>query len=127
LLWSEINVFKDAPAGRWSKSTVASDAISNNPEPDGSMCVSAEEMSNIIQSEFRGEPFDTTQCPSEVIKNFSDLAEIHIVCPASAILPEIRMPMTIKREANSQNRIIEMREGGKFIKTTLTYLGECPE
>ncbi len=130
LLWSQINVVRDAPAGLWTIKTVASDAIRNNPniqkEPDQTICVSPQELSQIMQSEFRGAPFDTSQCPSQVIKNFGDSAEIHVVCPASAYLPEVRMPVTIKRELNSQNRIFEMREGDKFIKTTLTYLGKCP-
>jgi hypothetical protein len=130
LLWSQINVVKDAPAGLWNIKTLVSEPIRSNPniqkEPEQSMCVSPQKLTEIMQSEFRGTPFDTSQCPSQVIKNFGDSAEIHVVCPASQFLPEIRMPVTIKREPNSQNRIFEMREGDKFIKTTLTYLGKCP-
>ncbi len=130
LLWSQINVVKGAPAGLWNIKTIVSEGMRTNPsirkEPEQTLCVSPQRLSELMQSEFRGAPLDTSQCPSQVIKNFGDSAEIHAVCPASQFLPEIRIPVTIKRELNSQNRIFEMREGDKFIKTTLTYFGKCP-
>jgi hypothetical protein len=130
--FGQLAVLQDLPDGKWRQVTTSSSAGRNSlGDPDARLadidetyCASAAE----VQASLIGQL--PRECPVSIQRDLRGEARVTVTCPSQSVLgttiPGFEIPVKITRPTGAQDRVVEAREqNGKFIKSTLTYLGDC--
>jgi hypothetical protein len=128
--WSTIHVMQNIPHGMWRLDFVAMPANPMFPNRSEKICASKQQIQEFLSSQFRGAPDDTSKCPSKIITNLGDKADIDIICPAVntafVSIPSLVVHYKIKQPVTTlHDRVFSITEGDKVMQTTATYLGKC--
>jgi hypothetical protein len=128
--WNTIRVMQNIPQGLWKFDFSARPANPLFPSRSEKICASRQQVEAFLASQFRGAPDDTSKCPSKIITNLGDKADIDIICPAVnaglVSIPSLVVHYKITQPVTTlHNRVFSITEGENVMQTTATYLGKC--
>jgi hypothetical protein len=128
--WSTIRVMQNIPHGMWKLDFVAMPANPMFPGRSEKICASKQQIQEFLSSQFRGAPDDTSKCPSKIVTNLGDKADIDIICPGVnegfVSIPSFVIHYKIKQPITTlHDRVFSITEGENVMQTTATYLGKC--